>query len=95
MLAADVAATIGNRASQLGLMVQEWGSRTALLALGDPTIVFLAIATAYGQLDKFTGTNEERLKWLVRNPEARDIAVFSVTDNYLECRATPTLLKTP
>jgi tetratricopeptide (TPR) repeat protein len=87
MLAADVVATIGNRASQLGALVQQWGARTALLALGDPWCVLMAVAAAAGQQDRFSGSADERLKWLIRNPEARDLAVFSVTETYLEARA--------
>jgi tetratricopeptide (TPR) repeat protein len=87
MLAADVVATIGNRASQLGVLVQQWGSRTALLALGDPYCVLLAVAAAAGQQDRFSGTADDRLKWLIRNPEARDVAIFSVSEAYLEARA--------
>lgn len=86
-LAADVAGSIGNRASQLGLAVQQWGSRTALLALGDPNAVLVSIAAASGQLDRLSNVPEERLKWVVRNPEARDLMVFSVTDCYLEARS--------
>ncbi|MGC4066557.1 MAG: hypothetical protein QM784_18360 [Polyangiaceae bacterium] len=87
MLAADVVATIGNRASQLGVLVQQWGARTALLALGDPYCVLMAVAAAAGQQNRFSGTADDRLKWLIRNPEARDVAVFSVTEAYLEARA--------
>jgi len=87
MLAADVVASIGNRASQLGVAAQQWGSRTALLALGDPSYVLMAIASASGQTDKITGSAADRLKWILRNPEARDIAVFSVSEAYLAARA--------
>lgn len=87
VLAADVAGSIGNRASQLGVAVQQWGARTALLALGDPGIVLRAIAAATGQLDRLAEEPLERQKWIVRNPEARDLAIFSVTDAYIETRA--------
>ncbi len=87
MLAADVAASIGNRASQLGIAVQQWGSRTALLTLGNPATVLSAIAAASGQIDRLSTNPAERQKWIVRNPEARDLAIFSVSDAYLEARA--------
>lgn len=86
-LAADVVASIGNRASQLGIAMQQWGTRTALLALGDPAVILRAVALANGQLDRVSEDPAERQKWIVRNPEARDITTFSVTDAYVEMRA--------
>ena len=87
MLAAEVAGSIGNRASQLGIAVQQWGSRTALLHLGNPEIVLTAIAAANSQLDRLATNPVERQKWIVRNPEARDLTIFSISDAYLEARA--------
>ncbi|HEY5958544.1 MAG TPA: hypothetical protein VIV60_18405, partial [Polyangiaceae bacterium] len=87
MLAADVAASIGNRGSQLGIAVQQWGSRTALLALGSPNTSLSAIAAANGQQERLGKDPAERQKWLLRNPEARDLVVFSVSDPYLQARA--------
>lgn len=86
-LAAEIAASIGNRASQLGMAVQQWGSRTALLAIGNPTTVLFAIAAALGQQDRLEGDHADRQKWILRNAEARDLAVFSVSDHYLTARA--------
>ncbi len=47
-LAQDVVVALGNRASQLGAAAYEWGSRTALLALGDPALTLNAIAAVSG-----------------------------------------------
>jgi hypothetical protein len=85
-LALEVIGAIGNRASQLGALANQWGSRTALLATGDPMSAFLALALAAGRPEGPPTEGDERLRWIVRNPEARDIAVFSVDQKYLEAR---------
>ncbi len=84
LLALEVANTIGNRASQLGTLFFEWANRTALLAVGDPGIALRAIASASGH--ELPQDQTQRLKWIGRNSEARDLMVFSITDAYAEAR---------
>lgn len=86
-LAQDVVVTLGNRASQLGEAAFEWGSRTALLALGDPSVALeaLAITTANNPIPA-QGT-AERVRWAARHAEARKILVFAVSEVYLRLRA--------
>ncbi len=84
VLALEVIGSIGNRASQLGTTIHEWGSRAALLALGNPSAALRGVAVAAGQVIPESGT--ERVKWIVRHPEARDLAVFSVSEQYAEAR---------
>ncbi len=79
-------ASIGNRASQLGTAVNQWGNRTALLVTGDPNVALNAVALASGHDEGPPGDGVERLKWIIRNPEARDLAVFSVSEQYAEAR---------
>jgi hypothetical protein len=86
MLALEVIGSIGNRASQLGTAVNEWGNRTSLLATGNPAVAFRSIAFAAGSPSGPPEDPNERLKWIVRNPEARDIAVYSVGDAYAQAR---------
>jgi len=83
-LALEVIGNIGTRASQLGVAVNEWGNRTALLACGDASIAIRALAL--GQASGAPAEGPERVKWIVRHAEARDLAVFSVSDNYAEAR---------
>lgn len=83
-LALEVIGNIGTRASQLGVAVNEWGNRTALLACGDASIAVRALAL--GQAGGVPADGPERVKWIVRHAEARDLAVFSVSDNYAEAR---------
>lgn len=84
-LALEVVGSIGGRVSQLGTAIHQWGDRTGLLAVGAPTSALRGLALAAGQLAG-PPTGPERVKWVVRNPEARDLAVFSVSEAYAEAR---------
>jgi hypothetical protein len=86
MLALEIGGTIGNRASQLGTAINQWANRAALLAVGDPSIALRAIGRSAGPGKGLPDEGVERLKWIVRNSEARDLAVFSVSDAYSEAR---------
>lgn len=85
-LAADVAQTIGNQVSQLGVAVSQWGSRTALLALGDPASALRALHLASQDPEPWPEPGAPRLRWVVRHAEARDLMVFSSSEPYLEAR---------
>jgi hypothetical protein len=85
VLALEVVGSIGNRASQLATAVNEWGNRTGLLAIGDPSGALRAVSmSGHGQPPPASGP--DRLKWIGRNAEARDVCVFSVSENYAEAR---------
>jgi tetratricopeptide (TPR) repeat protein len=86
VLAADVAGTVGNRASTLGTAVNGWGSRAALLALGDPNVALTAIAWAGGNTNQPPAAAKDRTTWVGRNAEARELIVFAVSDAYAEAR---------
>ncbi|MEZ4373369.1 MAG: hypothetical protein R3B07_21275 [Polyangiaceae bacterium] len=81
VLALEVIGNIGNRASQLATSLHEWGNRTALLAIGDPRAALRAIAGG-----EIPDDDAERAKWVTRNAEARDLAVFSVSEKYAQAR---------
>lgn len=85
-LALEVASSIGSRASQLGTAIHQWGNRVALLALGDLNAAMRAIALTQGNASLPPPAGVERMKWITRNPEARDLAVFSVSEAYAEAR---------
>ena len=87
VLALEVAGALGNRASQLGTAVNQWGNHAALLALGDPAAGLRAIGLAAGQASGPPPEGAERKKWIMRNPEARDLAIFSVSEQYAQARA--------
>jgi hypothetical protein len=86
VLALEVIGTLGNRVSQLGTAIHQWGNRTGLLAVGSPNAALRGLALAAGQLAG-PPAGPERVKWVIRNPEARDLAVFSVSEGYAEARA--------
>jgi len=85
-LALEVAGALGTRASQLGTAIHQWGNRAALLAVGDLDVALRAIAKTQGHTAGPPPSGIERMKWITRNPEARDLAVFSVSDAYAEAR---------
>ena len=83
-LALEVSAQIGNRGTQISTALYQWGTRTALVAVGDPAATFRAIAL--GAATHLPPSGPERVKWIVRNAEARDVAIFSVSEGYAEAR---------
>jgi hypothetical protein len=86
-LAAEVIANIGNRASSLNSASAAWGSRAALLAMGDPHVALTAVAWATGNPQGPPEHGEERVKWISRKAEARDLVVFLVGEEYERARA--------
>jgi hypothetical protein len=84
MLALEVTGSLGNRVSQLATALSAWANRTALLAVGNPLTALRAVALASGA--ELPTDAAERLRWIARNPEARDLFVFSVSDQYMEAR---------
>lgn len=87
VLALEVIGAIGNRASQLATATHQFGNRAGLLAVGNPSAAIEGIALASGQGRSLPASGPDRMKWIVRNPEARDVAVFSVSDQYVQARA--------
>ena len=79
--------TIGNRASMLNTIVNGWGDRAGLVALGDPNVAVTAVAWAGGHLNAPPASGKDRLTWIGRNAEARELIVFSVSDAYADARA--------
>ncbi|HLV67367.1 MAG TPA: hypothetical protein VKY73_16210, partial [Polyangiaceae bacterium] len=82
---AELAQLIGTRSSQLGSAVAQWGTRAALLATGDLNTTFRALSIAAGRPAP-PERGGDRIRWIVRVPEARDAAIFSVSDAYAEAR---------
>jgi len=87
VLALEVIGAIGNRASLLGTALHQWGNRTALLSAGSLVASLRGVAFAVGQPSGPPKEGPERVKWIVRNPEARDLATFCVGEQYAEARA--------
>jgi len=87
VLALEVIGAIGNRASLLGTAIHQWGNRTALLSAGSLVASLRGVAFAVGQASGPPKDGPERVKWIVRNPEARDLATFGVGEQYAEARS--------
>ncbi len=86
-LALEVIGTLGNKASTLQTAANAWGNRAALLATGDLKGALDAIAYAAGQAAGAPAAGPDRLKWIGRNAEARDLVVFSVSSEYAHARS--------
>ncbi|WP_437279620.1 tetratricopeptide repeat protein [Sorangium sp. So ce375] len=86
VLAADVIGSIGNRASTLNTAINGWGNRAAFLAVGDINVVLTAIAWSGGNTNAPPASGKDRVTWIGRNAEARDLIVFAVSDGLTEAR---------
>ena len=69
-------------------MANSWGSRAALLAIGDPNVALEAVSWAHGGTSGPPSSGPDRVKWIGRQAEARDLIAFSVSDSYAAARAT-------
>ncbi len=87
VLALEVISSLGNRASTLQTSSNAWGNRCALLALGDMSLALSAIASAAGLAAGPPPAGPERLTWVGRNAEARDLVIYSVSDAFFEARS--------
>ena len=85
-LAREIAPLVSTRSSQLGVAALQWAARTALLAVGDLHTLIAATARAAGAPAGPPPSGPERLRFIVRNAEARDVSIFSVSDHYAEAR---------
>lgn len=83
-LALEVVGSLGGRASQLATALNQWATRTAFLAVGSPLTALRALALASSATLPSEGA--ERLRFIARHAEARDIAIFSVSEQYAELR---------
>ncbi|WP_437944857.1 hypothetical protein WME98_28100 [Sorangium sp. So ce296] len=86
VLAADVIGSIGNRASTLNTAINGWGNRAAFLAVGDLSIALTGIAWSGGHTNAPPAGGKDRVTWIGRNAEARDLIVFAVSDGLAEAR---------
>ncbi|APR83363.1 Exonuclease SbcC [Minicystis rosea] len=86
ILAADVIGSIGNRAGTLNTVINGWGNRAGLLAVGDLNVALSGIAWAGGHTNQPPAAGKDRLTWINRNAEARELVVFSVSDHYADAR---------
>lgn len=81
-LALELGAGLDNRASTLNVAVNGWGDRAALLAQGHLTTALRAIAWAGGHPSGPPASGRDRMTWIGRNAEARDLIVFVASEDY-------------
>jgi hypothetical protein len=86
LLASEVIGSIGNRASTLNTVINGWGNRAGLLAMGDLNVAITGIAWAGGHANAPPAAGKDRMTWIGRNAEARELVVFSVSDAYADAR---------
>ncbi|MGD0675377.1 MAG: tetratricopeptide repeat protein [Polyangiaceae bacterium] len=86
-LALEASATMDGRQATLSFSALTWANRVALLALGDPAAALDAIAMASGLHGGAPSDPLERVAWVSRNLEARDLVAFGVTDAFAQARA--------
>mgnify|MGYP003352348848 CR=1 FL=1 len=85
-LAVEVIGSVGNKASALRLAIEGWANRVALLATGDTMAALRGLAWAAGQPAGPPVAGADRVKWIARNQEARDLLVFAVGTTYADVR---------
>ncbi|MCU0691811.1 MAG: tetratricopeptide repeat protein, partial [Polyangiaceae bacterium] len=86
-LALELGAGLDNRASTLNVAVNGWGDRAALLAQGSLESALNGIAWAGGHPSGPPSSGRDRMTWIGRNAEARELIVFLASDEYGEARS--------
>jgi hypothetical protein len=87
VLALEVAGSLGTSGATFGASAMSWANRSALLAVGDPSVALDAIAMSQGLPNGAPSDPKERATWIARTQEAKDLIGFSVSDAYGELRA--------
>ncbi|MET0411815.1 MAG: hypothetical protein ABW217_11000, partial [Polyangiaceae bacterium] len=63
-----------------------WGSRVALLGVGEPHIAFDSLWAASEQSGDPPATLQGRARWIAASDEARDLIGFALSDSYADAR---------
>ncbi|MGA3123047.1 MAG: tetratricopeptide repeat protein [Polyangiaceae bacterium] len=86
ILALEATAAVDDHPGALGLAAVAWSNRVALLAVGDPSAAFDAIALVGGLAEGAPRESRERGTWVSRTLEARDLVAFAVGDSFAQAR---------
>jgi hypothetical protein len=86
VIALEVAGSLEGSLASVGPAVVAWANRVAFLAIGSPTMALDAIAAWHGSTGGAPSDPAERLAWVARTPEARDLLAFGVSDAFAEAR---------
>lgn len=93
--ALEVSASLKENAAHIGPMAHQWANRVGLFAVGDPSVAFEGVAWTLGEKNAPTG--DARAPWVARTVAARELALFSMSEEYADVRVRaglgPTLKK--
>ncbi len=86
-MALEVIGGVGPQIAALGAAVLSIANRTALLAVGEPSAALDALAWASGpKVSGAPATEQERVSFLSRNAEVKDVFAFTLADAYMDAR---------
>lgn len=85
-LAQEVVSVFGARTAQISGLLERWAHRTALLATGDMSVALRAIAALTSKDNPLPDDPAARIRWVAKTPLARDLVLFSVSDEYFAAR---------
>jgi hypothetical protein len=85
-LAQEVVSVFGARTAQISVLLERWTQRSALLACGDMSVALRAVAVLTSKENPLPDDPTARLRWVAKNPLARDLILFSVSDEYFAAR---------
>jgi tetratricopeptide (TPR) repeat protein len=84
MLALEVIGALGNQGSSVGDQPRILANRVALLGMGDPRIPMSAMAVTEGA--KLAAGGPSRFRFIESHPEAKDLLLFSTTEECAQAR---------
>jgi hypothetical protein len=87
VVALEVAGSLEGNLASVGPAAVAWANRVALLAIGSPAMALDAIAASLGSAGGAPTDPGERLAWIGRTQEARDLLAFGVSDAFAEARS--------
>jgi hypothetical protein len=85
-LAQEVVAVFGARTAHISGLIERWAQRSALLATGDVSVALRAIAASTNKDQPLPDEAAARARWVAKTPFARDLVLFSVSEEYFAAR---------
>jgi hypothetical protein len=85
-LAREVITSYGLRPGQVAQLVERWVTRTALLASGNPNVALRALSVLATGSPDLPEDPAERRRFITKSPLARDLILFSVSEEYAAAR---------
>jgi hypothetical protein len=82
------------RAGEIGEALCRWGTRVALLGVGDPTVALDGLIESDPRGARPSG-EEARMRWIAGHPEAKDLVSYGVSEAYIAARQRAGLAAAP